>query len=108
MSSVHDRESLQQARIRSFNEWIENANESMGLHPSTERFRCECGDDECAHTVDLTRAEYEAERSSATRFVTASNHESPSDHVVAERQGYTVVEKLVGRRSRHARRTYAR
>ena len=109
MRSASDREARQQVLTRSFNEWIEGANESMGPHPGTDPFRCECGDGECSNAIELTRSEYAHLRSSATRFAIAPNHENPeSDRVVSEDERYSVVEKLVGRASNHAWNGYSR
>jgi hypothetical protein len=101
-----NREARHQGNTRVFNEWIEGANESMGVHAGTDAFRCECGDGGCLHAIDLTRPEYESVRSHSTRFIVARNHENPeSDRVVAEHERYTVVEKLVGLSSRQAHRS---
>ena len=108
MPSTLDRESRRQARVRDFNEWIESASDSMGAVAGTVPFRCECGDRRCECAIDLTRTEYEAVRAHSTRFAIAVNHESPDDTLVSEHERYAVVEKLVGRFSRHARRTYTR
>ena len=108
MPSPDDRESRQQVHTRVVNEWIEATHESLGVRQGGGWFRCECGDESCEHAIELTRAEYEAVRASATRFALAPNHESPADQVVAEHERYTIVEKLVGRASRRARRTYPR
>jgi len=109
MGDTGDREARQQTRTRSFNEWIEGANESMGYHTGTEPFRCECGDGACGHPIELTRGEYELVRAHPTRFAIAPNHENPaSDRVVSEHDRYSVVEKLVGRASRQAHRSNPR
>ena len=102
-------EARHQVRTRAFNEWIEGANESMGLHAGTDPFRCECGDAACAHGIALTREEYERVRAYPVRFAIAHNHENPeSDQVVAEHERFTVVAKLVGQTARQAHRTYKR
>ena len=106
MTDPPNREARHQGRTRVFNEWIEGANESMGLHTGTDPFRCECGDGGCGYPIDLTRAEYELVRSHPTRFIVARNHENPeSDRVVAEHERYTVVEKIVGLSARQAQRS---
>ena len=108
MPDASAREARRQTKTRAFNEWIEGANESMGLAGATA-FRCECGDGSCSHAVPLTRAEYELVRAHPTRFAIAPNHENPeSDRVVEEHERYTVVEKLVGQTSRQAHRSYPR
>ena len=102
-------EARHQVRTRAFNEWIEGANESMGLHTGTDPFRCECGDRACAHPIALTREEYESVRGYPTRFAIAHNHENPeSDQVVSEHERYTIVAKLVGQTARQAHRSYER
>jgi hypothetical protein len=107
--SVHDRESRHQTLTRSFNEWIEDANESMGLHSGTDPFRCECGDAGCVCSIELTRGEYESVRRYATRFAVAPNHENPeSDQLVSENARYAVIEKLAGQAAAHAHRSYTR
>jgi hypothetical protein len=104
-----DREARRQTRTRSFNEWVEDANESMGLHSGTDAFRCECGDPHCVFSIDLTRAEYESVRDYPTRFAVVPNHENPeSDRVVSENERYAIVEKLAGLSSDHAQRSYRR
>lgn len=109
MPSAQDQEARRQTRTRSFNEWVENANESMGLHAGTDAFRCECGDPGCIFAIDLTRAEYESVRGYARRFAVVPNHENPeSDRVVSENERYAVIEKLAGQASGHARRSYPR
>lgn len=109
MTSARAQEARRQTRTRSFNEWVEDANESMGLHAGTDPFRCECGDPGCLFSIDLTRAEYESVRSYATRFAVVPNHENPeSDRVVCENARYAVIEKLAGRASGHAQRSYPR
>jgi hypothetical protein len=107
--SAQDREARRQTLTRSFNEWVEDANESMGLHSGTDPFRCECGDTGCLFSIDLTRAEYESVRRYATRFAVVPNHENPeSDTVVSENERYAVVEKLAGQASSRAQRSYDR
>ena len=109
MNHLRISEARHQTRTRSFNEWIEGANESMGSHVGTDPFRCECGDRGCDDPIALTRAEYERVRAHPTRFAIAHNHENPeSDGVVAEHERYSVVEKLIGRAARQAHRSYPR
>lgn len=108
MPDPDEREARRQTHVRDVNEWIEGAHESVGLYHGAGSFRCECGDTACMHVIELTRAEYEWVRASAIRFALAPNHEHPGDRVVAEHERYTVVEKLVGRQSRRALRSYER
>ena len=103
---AEDWEARQQAYTRTANDWIRAA--SKDRVRGHGRFRCECGDGNCELAIELTGAEYESVRASAVRFVLAPNHEHPRDHVVAEHERYTIVEKLVGPASRHAGRSYPR
>lgn len=58
-------------------------------------FLCECVHGECAESVQLTRAEYEAVRAGSARFFTITGHEQPDQERVIERhEAYVVVEKL--------------
>jgi hypothetical protein len=64
--------------------------------PAAERlmFYCECADPSCFDRVFLTADEYEAIRADSTRFAVVTGHVFPeAERVVAERDGYQVVEK---------------
>jgi hypothetical protein len=57
-------------------------------------FRCECESVHCNVLVELTLAEYEHARASATQFVLVPGHEIPEiERVVEREEGYVVVEK---------------
>lgn len=59
-------------------------------------FRCECGVLGCNRLLELTIPEYEAVRSSPTRFFLIDGHEIPEAEKVIERlPRYTVVEKVL-------------
>ena len=90
-------EARHQTRTRAFNEWIECANESVGLHAGTDPFRCECGDSSCVYPIALTRAEYESVRAYPTRFAIARNHENPeSACVLSENARFGVIDVVAG------------
>jgi hypothetical protein len=58
---------------------------------------CECGDASCTERVALTRADYEAIRERKTRFAVLPGHEiADVEDVVAEGDGYLVIEKKAG------------
>jgi hypothetical protein len=64
--------------------------------PATEKlmFYCECADPKCFDRVWLTSPEYEALRRDSTRFAVLPEHVYPEvERVVAEPDGYAVVEK---------------
>jgi hypothetical protein len=97
MVSWREREARTEARSRDRNEWIEAASDSFGAHAPTETFVCECGDPDCARTIELSRAEYEAVRSTSNRFAIAPDHENPEmEVVVSEGSRFAVVDKIHG------------
>jgi hypothetical protein len=64
--------------------------------PAAEKlmFYCECADTDCFERVYLTAREYEAIRADSTRFAVMEGHVFPeAERVVAEPDGYQVVEK---------------
>jgi hypothetical protein len=94
-----EEEVMNETRSREINEWID---ESDGLKRSSDgaaavSYICECSDDACISTIDLTRTEYEEVRADGTHFAIATNHESPDlDLVVSERVGFAIIAKLPG------------
>jgi hypothetical protein len=87
-----------QALVRDVNERIEQI--ATAAHPE---FLCECADEGCIETIELSIAEYEAIRSSPVRFPVKAGHDYPEfERVVQEHDGYVVVEKFgeAGRVSR--------
>ena len=57
-------------------------------------FYCECADEHCFERVYLTAREYEEICADSSRFAVADGHVYPeAERVVAEREGYEVVEK---------------
>lgn len=90
---AQDRIARNEAMFREVNERIE-----AGQWP-TERgevvaFRCECGSLRCNMLVDLTLADYEHVRASATHFLLTPGHEIPTvEHVVERGASHVVVEK---------------
>jgi hypothetical protein len=56
MKSRRECEAPNEARFRDQNEWIEATHESFGS-PPLMAFACECGDAECALTIELTKAD---------------------------------------------------
>ena len=110
MSDWTDQEVRNEARSRDRNEWIEETREVLlDGGTVTEVYVCECGDASCRARISLTRPEYEAVRSYATRFAIAIDHENPEiDQVVSEGSRFSVVQKIAGRPARIARQTSAR
>jgi hypothetical protein len=91
-----EREVGNETRSRDINE-IEDA--ILG-HPDgrgSNRYVCECSDASCMATISLTRVEYEQVRSHGTHFAIALDHENPElDLLIAEHEGFAVVQKLPG------------
>lgn len=57
---------------------------------------CECSDDACAESIEITPAEYEAVRGHGDRFLVLPGHHLPAvEQVVDGNDRFLVVEKLV-------------
>lgn len=58
-------------------------------------YLCECGDEECFESLQLSKNEYEAVRAHPARFFVVPGHEdlTAGEVVVVEFNRYTVVEK---------------
>ena len=90
-------------RIRHNNEVFREANE--GIRSSVEKydyqvgqipFLCECPVEDCMEIIRLTDEQYAAVRANPNHFMTAVGHEvaeAPAGRVVAQNDGYVVVEK---------------
>jgi len=80
-----------QALFRDVNERIEQL-VGEAWHPE---FICECADEHCIETLELSLREYEEIRASPVHFPVKVGHESPEfERVVALSDGYAVVEKI--------------
>jgi hypothetical protein len=80
-----------QALIREVNERIE----AIAAHAAPPEFLCECADEGCVETIELSIAQYEAIRSSPLRFPVKPGHDCPEfERVVDEHDRYVVVEKF--------------
>ena len=65
--------------------------------PWTDRtaYLCECGNDECLETVEMTPDQYEALRSDEDMFVLACGHEANDDDVIEHTDGFVVVSRVL-------------
>jgi hypothetical protein len=62
---------------------------------STTEILCECCQDECTEPLVIPTNEYAAIRDSSTRFVVIAGHYDPTlERVVAEQDGYMIIEKF--------------
>lgn len=98
-----------QSRFRQTNEEIELAAERVPLLGPIP-FLCECSRDSCVEIVELSFDEYEKIREQPDRFLTTPGHQdvsvdSGAAKVVAEHDGYVVVDKI-GLAGEIARRRY--
>ena len=79
--------------FREVNERVREVSESISLDQSLEIF-CECGREDCTEKLSIRVAEYEAVRSSPTRFIVKPGHQSKKvEEVTASPDGYLIVEK---------------
>ena len=90
MSARHERLALTQTMFRAANEAILGPSPQAG--PLT--FICECGDESCMDAIELTPEEYAGVRGDGRCFVIKPGHENEVEAVVAELEGFTLVEKL--------------
>ena len=85
-----------EALFREVNEHVEGTAEEFRVHADMpQAFICECIDAGCVERVTLTLNEYEDVRANPRRFFVVPGHEELAvERVVAERPGYSVVEKV--------------
>jgi hypothetical protein len=80
-----------QSLLREVNERIEQIADDA----ANPEFLCECANEDCVETLQLSLAEYEAIRASPVRFPINSGHDFPEfERVIEEQEGYVVVEKF--------------
>ncbi len=94
MTDSDERRARNEAIFRAANEAILGPARPAGLLT----FLCECGDEGCKDTLELTSDEYEAVRRDAARFAIIPGHASRGETVVETSERFTLVEKQgVGR-----------
>ena len=65
-----------------------------GDDETVQSFVCECSDQACTATIELTVGEYERIRETPHHFIVLTGHELPEiERVVEERGAFDVVEK---------------
>jgi hypothetical protein len=82
-----------EARFRQANEKIAERAVELGQPDQPTPYLCECEAEACTTIVRLTMDEYESVRNGARQFVLAPGHEEEADHVLAEHERFTLVEK---------------
>ncbi len=90
MSSRRERRAWNEAVFRAANEAI-----VAPARPARHlTLLCECGDEACKDTIELTPDEYEAVRADAACFALIPGHESREERVLEEFERFALVEKL--------------
>jgi hypothetical protein len=96
MDARDERVSRNEAMYREVNREIERSSRDSGQQPQ-DRFEviCECGEDGCSATLEVTVTEYDDAHSQRDRFVVAPGHENERiEHVVERKDRYLVVDKF--------------
>jgi hypothetical protein len=96
MDARGERVSRNEAIYREVNREIERASKHPGNQPQ-DRFEviCECGEEGCSATLELTASEYDDAHAQRDRFIVAPGHEDERiEHVVAQTERYLVVDKF--------------
>jgi hypothetical protein len=60
----------------------------------TVEFICECANEDCRETINLTIAEYEKARKNTRHFIIKPGHEQNDLEKVVQRDGFLLVEKF--------------
>ncbi len=83
--------------FREVNERLRELGESFSLVTEVSDFVCECADTTCTDRIQLSLNEYEEVRSDPKWFLIVPGHELLEfERVVAQHDGYLIVEKLPG------------
>jgi hypothetical protein len=97
---LNDRETRagrNQALFREVNERLSEVAEHSRSDFPPDRFICECAQDDCFETIEVSLGEYEAVRENPRRFFVASNddHVIPEiEQVLEQNERFWVVEKF--------------
>jgi hypothetical protein len=91
-----ERVSRNEAMYRSVNLEMERVSEELGDGPGDRlEILCECGEDGCEKTLDVSHAEYDEAHQQRDRFMVAPGHEDEQiEHVVKRTPVYVVVDKF--------------
>ena len=93
MASAVERAARSQVIFREVNERIAQLSTRLdGLEINL--FVCECSNDECAESLEITPSEYQAVRAHGARFFVLAGHQLAGvEHVVEANERFLVVEK---------------
>jgi hypothetical protein len=81
---------------RAVNLEAERVSEELGAGPDDRlEVLCECGEDDCDATLEVSPAEYDEAHRQRDRFMVAPGHEDDQiEHVVKRTQAYLIVDKF--------------
>ncbi len=99
MDESQTRRARNEVLFREVNERIQELDTQLAGYGEEDAlligFVCECGDEDCGETLEVTQRKYEAVRSHPQRFLVLPGHENFDVARVVERhEQYLVVEKL--------------
>jgi hypothetical protein len=91
-----ERVSRNEAMYRAVNLAVERVSEEIGGGPADRlEILCECGEDGCDTTLEVSHAEYDEAHRERDRFMIAPGHEDEQiEHVVKRTPEYLVVDKF--------------
>jgi hypothetical protein len=88
---------LNEALFREVNEQILSLGDQFSTDDGAITVICECGNADCTERVELRLSDYERVRADSLLYVVAKGHVFPDvERVVADEDGYEVVEKQAG------------
>ena len=106
MGAREERIGKNEALFREVNERITEVTQGLADDAEAAEFLCECGDEACTRTLELSLAAYEELRADATTFAVVAGHEQPDvESVVSRHGGYVVVRKHPGKPTAIAEQT---
>lgn len=91
MRRSEERAARNEVTFRRANDKIDAKRRELDVRSPTP-YLCECEDESCTELIRLTAAEYEAARSTPTRFVISRGHDHRGE-VVEQGSDYVLVEK---------------
>ncbi len=92
MTTSIERATLNELRFRAANKAIEQRRVELGVD-GTVPYVCECDEQRCRELVRLSPREYREARMSENHFLLVTGHPFRCGAVVAEHDGYVVIEK---------------
>ena len=94
MATRDTRREQNQMRFRRANEGLHDAVEDHVREAQRVPFLCECADDDCFGTVNVTHSEWEAVAAKPHHFLMEAGHQhSEGEEVVGSLRGYEIARK---------------